>query len=71
MITKTYKLETLTCPSCSMKIEGALRKTKGVEEAEVLFNSCKAKVTFDESIVDAEDIKDIIEGLGYKVLKVK
>lgn len=71
MTTKTYKLETLTCPACTMKIEGALKKTKGVEEVEVLFNSSKAKVSFDESVVDTEDIKDIIEGLGYKVLKVK
>jgi len=71
MITKTYNLETLTCPSCSIKNEGALRKTKGVEEVEVLFNSSKAKVTFDESIISQDDIKDIIEGLGYIVLKVK
>ena len=71
MITKTYNLETLTCPSCSIKIEGALRKTKGVEEVEVLFNSSKAKVTFDESIISQDDIKDIIEGLGYRALKVK
>lgn len=71
MMTKTYKLETLTCPSCMAKIEGALKKTKGVKETEVLFNSSKAKVTFDESIVESEDIKLVIERLGYKVLGEK
>ncbi|MBZ2175981.1 heavy-metal-associated domain-containing protein [Schnuerera sp. xch1] len=71
MATKTYKLETLTCPSCMAKIEGALKKTEGIEKSEVLFNSSKAKVTFDESVVNAEDIKDVIERLGYRVLKVK
>jgi len=53
------------------KIEGALKKTKGVKETEVLFNSSKAKVTFDESIVKSEDIKLVIERLGYKVLGEK
>ncbi|HFL3828676.1 TPA: heavy-metal-associated domain-containing protein, partial [Clostridioides difficile] len=57
MITKTYQLNTLTCPSCMAKIEVALKNTKGVKESEVLFNSSKAKVTFDESIVESKDIK--------------
>ncbi len=47
------------------------KKTKGVKETEVLFNSSKAKVTFDESIVESEDIKLVIERLGYKVLGEK
>ncbi len=68
MITKYYQLETLTCPSCKAKIENALRRTKGVENVEVLFNSSRAKVTFNELIVSSDDIKRVIEGLGYKVL---
>lgn len=71
MTTKTYQLETLTCPSCMAKIEGALKRTKGVEQSEVLFNSSKAKVTFDESAVESEDIKKTIEKLGFKVLGEK
>lgn len=71
MITKTYQLDTLTCPSCTMKIEGALKKTKGVKDVEVLFNSSRTKVNFDENIVDSEDIKFIIEKLGFKVLGEK
>lgn len=71
MTTKTYQLETLTCPSCMAKIQGVLRKTDGVKEAEVLFNSSKAKVAFDEGIVNSEGIKKTIEALGYKVLGEK
>lgn len=71
MITKTYQLNTLTCPSCMAKIEGALKRTKGVKESEVLFNSSKAKVTFDESIVESKDIKNTIEKLGFRVLGEK
>ncbi|HZJ56795.1 MAG TPA: heavy-metal-associated domain-containing protein [Clostridia bacterium] len=71
MTTKTYQLETLTCPSCMVKIEGALKRTKGVEKSRVLFNSSKAKVTFDENVVDSATIKEAIETLGYEVLGEK
>jgi copper chaperone len=71
MTTKTFKLETLTCPGCIMKIEGAVRKMQGVKEAEVLFNASKAKVSFDESITNTEDIWKTIEKVGFDVLSVK
>jgi copper chaperone CopZ len=71
MIKKTYQLETLTCPSCTMKLEGMLKQTEGVEEYEVFFNTSKIKLTYDESIVDSETIKNKIARLGFEVLKEK
>jgi copper ion binding protein len=68
---KTYQLETLTCPSCVLKIEGAVKKIKGVNEVQTLFNASKVKVTFDESIVDSNKIRTTIENLGYDVLGEK
>ncbi|MCD8915841.1 cation transporter [Staphylococcus simulans] len=63
------QLETLTCPTCIKKIEGALNQTDGVENAKVLFNSSKVKVGFDESKLSTEEISHKIEQLGYQVLK--
>ncbi len=71
MTTKTFQLETLTCPSCVAKIEGMLKRTKGVTESEVLFNASRIKVSFDDAVVDSETIKNSIEKLGYEVLGVK
>lgn len=71
MAKKTYQLETLTCPSCTAKIQGMLKKTKGVEEGEVLFNSSRVKVSFDESVITSEEIKDKIDRLGFEVLSEK
>lgn len=68
---KTYQLETLTCPSCAHKIEGTLKKIKGVNEVEVLFNASKVKLNFDESIADCSEIRNIIEKLGFDVLGEK
>lgn len=65
------KLETLTCPSCLQKIEGALKDFDGVENVKVLFNSSKAKVNFDESVVSTNELKDAVEKVGYEVKKVK
>lgn len=71
MTTKTYQLETVTCPSCIAKIEGMLKKLSGIHTSEVMFNSSKAKVSFNESITSSEVIKGSIEKLGYKVLAEK
>lgn len=66
-----FQLETLTCPSCVKKIESTLGKREGVQLAKVLFNSSKVKVEFDEKIVQAEELKDTIDNLGYMVKSVK
>lgn len=71
MTKKTYQLETLTCPSCTAKIQGMLKKTKGIEEGEVLFNTSRVKVSFDESVITSEEIKDKIDRLGFEVLSEK
>jgi len=71
MTRKTYQLETVSCPSCIAKIEGMLKKTDGITESEVLFNTSRVKVAFDESAVSTDAIKDRIEKLGYQVLAVK
>lgn len=71
MTTKTYQLETLTCPNCVAKIEGMMKKTKGISEGEVLFNTSRVKVNFDESVITSEDIVAKIEKLGFDVLGEK
>ena len=71
MTKKTYQLETVACPSCVAKIDGMLKKVVGVTESEVLFNSSRVKVSFDENIITSEDIKGKIAKLGYQVLSEK
>lgn len=71
MLNKTYKLETLVCPSCTIKIEGALKKINGVDDVKVLFNASKVKVVVNDDIKDVDIIRKTIENLGYKVLSEK
>jgi len=71
MKSATIQLETLTCPSCMQKIEGALKILDGVDHdtVKVSFNSSKAKLDFDETKVSIEEIEDSIKRLGYEVIK--
>lgn len=67
----TIQLETLTCPSCVLKIEGATKALDGVvkDSVKVLFNSSKVKLDFDEQKLSVEDIEKAITALGYEVKK--
>lgn len=68
----TMQLESLTCPSCMQKIQGALEKQTGVEKVKVLFNASKVKAELAPD-ADPETIKQVVENLGYAVedMKVK
>ena len=68
MKTIKFQLETLTCPTCITKIEGALNKESGVEEAKVLFNSSKVKVKYNSEEVSSEQLEELIEKVGFPVL---
>ncbi len=48
-----------------------MRRIKGVSNAEVLFNSSKLKVSYNESTLSDGKIKETVNGLGYKVLGEK
>ena len=73
MKSATIQLETLTCPSCMLKIEGALKGLEGIEKdsATVSFNTGKVKLNFDEDKLSIEDIEGAITKLGYDVIKSK
>lgn len=67
----TIQLETLSCPSCAAKIEGAFKRTKGVKESEVLFNSSRVRLSFDPAIIEVEAIQKVLSTLGFASLSVK
>ncbi len=73
MKSATIQLETLTCPSCSQKIEGALKGLEGVDQqsAKISFNSSKVKLDFDDAQVSISDIEHVISKLGYEVKQSK
>ncbi|HBK41399.1 heavy-metal-associated domain-containing protein [Proteiniphilum sp. UBA1028] len=67
----TIQLETLTCPSCIQKIEGAVKGLDGIdkESVKVLFNAGKVKVDFDGKKSSVDQIENAIIKMGYGVEK--
>ena len=65
-ITKTLKIEGMTCAACAKAVERASKKLDGVYEANVNFATEKLTVSFDNSKVGISDIKKAVEKAGYK-----
>ena len=64
-MTKRFKLIDLDCANCAAKMEAAIKKLPGVEEANVSFMMRKLTVTADEGRF--EEIMDQIEKACKKV----
>lgn len=64
---KTLNVQGMSCGHCKMSVEGALKKLDGVSAAEVNLDDAKVDVTFDESKVTVDAMKEAIEEQGYDV----
>lgn len=64
----TLRIGGMTCASCAQTIEAALRKKKGVRQANVNLATEKATVTYKPDEISYEEIRDTIEHTGYQVL---
>ena len=69
----TIQLETLTCPSCALKIEKAVKSLNGVDKdsVNVTFMSSKVKLEFDDEKLAVDEIEKAITSLGYQVKKTQ
>ncbi|MBP9709177.1 MAG: heavy metal translocating P-type ATPase, partial [Oligoflexales bacterium] len=67
MHTQTYKVKGMHCASCSSVIEKTFKKITGVQSAEVNYGTEKAKVSFDPSKTNPQELSKHIEPLGYSL----
>jgi len=67
LIRKTLKIEGMSCTSCEMRIENALKKLDGVVDVKATFGSSSVYVTYDENVVSLDKIIEAIEKLHYQV----
>lgn len=54
-----------------MKIEDSLVELEGVQSVDVLFNTSKVRVEFDNQAFDAEELAETVGKLGYQVKNIK
>ena len=71
MQSATIQLETLTCPSCMQKIEAAVKRLPGIDQAtiKVSFSSSRLRLNFDPAAVTLPEIEKAINKVGYQVEK--
>ncbi|AZS15505.1 copper ion binding protein [Paenibacillus lutimineralis] len=62
----TLKVQGMSCQHCVNSIEGALKEIGAIGKVDL--NSESVDVTFEESQVSMELIKETIEDQGYHVL---
>jgi len=67
LIRKTLKIEGMTCTSCEMRIENALKKLEGVVDVRATLSSSSVYVTYDANVVSLDKIIEAIEKLHYQV----
>ncbi|MGB6779568.1 MAG: copper chaperone CopZ [Planococcus citreus] len=63
----TLKIEGMTCDHCKKAVEGALRNLQGVQEVKVDVAKGIADVTYNNSEVTADSMKEAVEDQGYDV----
>ncbi len=64
---KTYKLENLDCAACAAKMEAAIGKIKGVEQATISFLT--QKLTLE--VTDQEQLDLILQEAGALCRKIE
>jgi Cu+-exporting ATPase len=68
MKTLTLPVEGMTCASCVVRIEKALNKADGVNNAVVNLAAEKVTFSFDERATDVSKLAAVVEDAGYKLI---
>lgn len=68
---ESLKISGMSCAACAARIEKGLSKIEGVISANVNFAMEKATVEFDDTQVNAQKFEEVINKLGYGIIKEK
>lgn len=59
----------MTCASCAVSNERALRETPGIAKVNVNFATKKALIEYDPAQIDEKKIRQLIEKNGYRIME--
>ena len=63
----TFNVQGMSCGHCVNSIERSVGQLEGVSQVNVKLNAAQVEVTFNESYVSLNKIKETIEEQGYEV----
>ncbi|OGW24892.1 MAG: hypothetical protein A2X59_02515 [Nitrospirae bacterium GWC2_42_7] len=61
----TINIEGMSCQHCVMRVKKALDALKGIKDSSVEVG--KSVVSYDETIIQKQDIEDAVTKAGYKI----
>lgn len=65
MATKELKVDGMTCGHCVQAVTRALQQVEGVKTAQVDLNAGRARVEYDESRTDPQELVGAVSEEGY------
>lgn len=65
---KFFHIRGMHCASCAGTIERTVIKLPGIRSAQVNFATETLLIDFDEAQTDIEEIRKVVEGIGYQLL---
>ncbi|WP_313131925.1 urease accessory protein UreH domain-containing protein [Anaerocolumna sp.] len=66
---KSLTISGMSCAHCELTIENGLSKLTGMENINASYSKGKVSFTYDSEAVSLDEIKNIINKLGYKVVE--
>src|ERR1035437_6785771 len=66
--TLSFPVEGMTCASCVLRVEKAIKKIEGVEDVNVNLATEKVTFTINNSKANLSQISDAVEDAGYKII---
>lgn len=69
MKTEVFKVDGMTCASCSSAVERATKKLEGVDTSVVNLSTEKLTITYDDSVLDNDRIMEAVKKAGYSAMR--
>lgn len=67
----TLRIQGMHCASCTMNVENFLIRLDGIFDVKADLTSQSARIRYDSSKVDMDEIEKVIESLGFELLGVE
>ena len=65
----SFKLEGLTCGSCSDKVEAQLKATKGLLASAVDYQSGRVEIAYDNKKTTLKELEQALNKTGFKIVE--
>ncbi len=65
---KTYPVTGMSCATCALNVEKALKKQPGVADASVNYANASARVAFTPEGADLNQIQSAVRSIGYDII---